>query len=86
MNPITRNYIVDGIMAVSFVLCGGTGILRMYAYASWMRQVHDISGIVLVLMVLLHLILHRAWIFSMTRNFFRKKETAKPQEDEKQHE
>jgi hypothetical protein len=42
--------------------------------ASTLSKIHDISGIVLGLLVFSHLVLHRRWIVAMTKSTFPRKE------------
>jgi hypothetical protein len=43
---------------------------------------HDISGLAMGLLVLLHIILHFKWMINMTKNLFKRKEDKKEVEDE----
>ncbi|MBW2992268.1 DUF4405 domain-containing protein [Candidatus Woesearchaeota archaeon] len=78
------NYFVDLGMGIAFVLVACTGIIKFPGLLRslgvdtlnmpW-RQIsliHDWSGIVLAAFVLAHLIIHRKWIISMTKGFFKK--------------
>jgi hypothetical protein len=76
MNKAKINYLVDLGMAIAFVLVAVTGILKFPAFGGKVRDymlLHDWAGIALAAFVLLHLILHRQWIISMTKNFFKRK-------------
>jgi len=76
MNKPLLNYFIDLGMAVSFVLVAVTGILKLPALNGRTRDfmlLHDWSGIVLAVFVLLHLILHWNWIKCMTKNCVFKK-------------
>ncbi len=84
MNPAKLNYIVDAVMAIVFGVVAITGILKLPVLHSIYRtlptkimtQMHDISGVLLVILVAIHLILHWNWIVCMTKSFFKKeKET-----------
>jgi cytochrome b subunit of formate dehydrogenase len=37
-----------------------------------LRDFHNYSGIVLIIIILIHIILHFDWILNMTKSFFRK--------------
>jgi hypothetical protein len=78
-------YIVDVLMAVSFLTCSITGVVKfpglLHSIHINPRRlpmdlftiVHDWSGIVICLLVLVHLILHWKWIVHMTKTTFEKK-------------
>jgi len=73
-------------MAVSFIICFITGIFKfpgitnyfriiyMTISASQMARIHDWSGFIMGLTVLIHLIVHWKWIVVMTKNIFKKNE------------
>jgi cytochrome b subunit of formate dehydrogenase len=79
MEKEDANYWVDVILAVSFLLVGITGIIKLksvmnYFGLEWqspiiqlLSRIHDWSGIVLILFVLIHLILHYVWIIAKTK-------------------
>ena len=76
--------LVDIAMAIAFLLVGLTGILKMpqffgffsgilsYINFGLMSKIHDWSGVVLVLLILMHLCLNWNWIRSMILCTFRK--------------
>jgi cytochrome b subunit of formate dehydrogenase len=78
-------YIVDVGLAVSFILCFITGVIKFPGFLRAigatrvvlpMRDltlIHDWSGILLGLLVLVHLVLNYRWIITMTRQIFGKK-------------
>ncbi|MBN1386424.1 DUF4405 domain-containing protein [Candidatus Woesearchaeota archaeon] len=82
MNRAKLNYFVDLLLAISFFLVFFTGLIKFLAVKfgiifGWVdfriiNPVHDLSGVVMGLLVLVHLILHWGWIAAMTRSFFRR--------------
>jgi cytochrome b subunit of formate dehydrogenase len=78
-------YIVDVGLAVVFLLNVLTGILKFPSLTSYFKfifrsissynlaLIHDWSGLVLVLLVLIHLILNFRWIVGMTKSIFKRK-------------
>jgi len=73
------NYIIDVIMLVVGSIVAITGILKLPVLRSLYRtlptrtitQMHDVSGVVIVVLVIIHLILHWKWITCMTKSFFK---------------
>lgn len=88
------NYWVDVGLVIAFIVSMVTGIIKwpglfrtlgLSHQALPMYEIstaHDISGLVMILLVLLHIILHFKWMIGMTKNLFRKKEEQKEVEDE----
>jgi TRAP-type uncharacterized transport system fused permease subunit len=75
MNRAKLNYIVDVGLAISFAIVAVTGILKFPALGGRMRDyvpLHDWSGIIMAVLVLIHLVLHWNWIVAMTKSFFKK--------------
>ena len=85
MDKTKLNYWIDVGLLISFLGAGITGIIKLKAIATqlgleWgdplmktLSTIHDWSGIVMVLLVLVHLILHWDWIVCETKNIFSKK-------------
>ena len=85
MHRATLNYLIDLGLFISFLCVAITGILKMpglvqnlgisYGHIPFnvITPLHDISGVVMSLLVLVHLVLHWHWIVGMTKNFFKKK-------------
>ena len=83
------NYIVDFFAFVSFLITAVTGLVIFVFLPSGVRQgrlqefagiskgtwgfLHDWAGILLIILVMVHLVLHREWIAGMTKNFFKAK-------------
>jgi hypothetical protein len=89
MNKPKINYIVDFVSFIVFLIVSVTGLVLFFFLPSGVRQGiyqefigirkylwlnwHSIAGFIIIFLVLIHLILHRKWIVSMTKNFFRKR-------------
>lgn len=88
------NYWVDVGLVVSFIISLITGIVKWpglfrdlgLSYAglpmNLISKAHDISGLAMGLLVLLHIILHFSWMINMTKNLFKRKDRQKEVEDE----
>ena len=88
------NYWVDVGLVIAFIVSMVTGIIKwpglfraiglshkalpMYEIST----AHDISGLAMVVLVLLHIILHFKWMINMTKNIFKRKTMQKEAEDE----
>jgi cytochrome b subunit of formate dehydrogenase len=78
-------YFVDIGLAISFISVAVTGILKFPGLTKYftsiyrvitpfyMARIHDWSGVVMSLLVLIHLVLDWKWIVAMTKSFFKKK-------------
>ena len=85
MHRAQIKYIVDVGLAVSFLLCFITGVIKFPGFIRAigfthrvlpMRDltlIHDWTGILMGLLVAVHLILNYRWIITMTRQIFGKK-------------
>lgn len=86
MEKPLRNYIVDSLMIISFLVTAITGLVIFFFLPSGVRQgaflriarrtwsvAHDWSGIIFIILVIVHFILHWNWVVSMTKNAFSKK-------------
>jgi hypothetical protein len=79
------NYFIDCGLIITFLLAFITGFIKipeltwlfrdvfLVVPASTLSKIHDISGIVMGLLVLAHLVLHWNWIVAMTKSTFGKK-------------
>lgn len=77
------NYFIDIGLAVTFLLAFITGIFKWPSLVRWfgwsassyrvMTFIHDWSGLIMSLLVLVHIILHWRWIVVMSRKIFKKK-------------
>ena len=78
MNKAKLNYFIDLGLFISFLLVFVTGIIKFPPfglkdfYFQNINKIHDLSGIAMGVLVLIHLILHWSWITSMTKSFFKK--------------
>ncbi len=92
LNKLKINYLIDLGLAASFFVVFITGLIKwpglikvigVDAYKSLhfsnISHLHDWSGLVMGILVLIHLVLHWKWIVSVTKSFFvrKKKETTK---------
>jgi hypothetical protein len=81
MNRTIMNYLIDMLMLASALLCTLTGIikwpdlLRTLGVSSQslpmelVSAVHDGSGLVVVLLAIVHIAMHRKWLALMTRSY-----------------
>jgi hypothetical protein len=79
MNMQVVRYCVDLSMGIVFLICFVTGLfkftllMRMLGLTgvvmplALMSDIHDWSGVLLGIVVVVHLILNRGWILSMTK-------------------
>jgi hypothetical protein len=90
MEKVKINYFVDIFMGISFVVSAITGLIIFFFIPSGVKHgslqeflgfekyiwtnIHNWSGLLMILLVLLHLILHWNWIVCITKTFFVKKE------------
>jgi cytochrome b subunit of formate dehydrogenase len=90
MNKTKVNYAVDAIALVSFLVTAVTGLAMFFFMPGGVRQgrvqqflgiqkgtwtgVHDWAGIVVIVAVLIHVILHWNWIVCMTKSFLKSSE------------
>ncbi len=80
MEPNYRNYAIDISILVSFLACAITGIIKWPGILAslsldpaslpmqQMTILHDWSGLVMVLLIFVHFILHLGWLVAMTRS------------------
>lgn len=83
------NYIVDFLMTLSFIVTALTGLIIFFFLPSGVKQgsyqtflgiikgtwsvVHDWSGIVLIILIMVHFILHWNWLINITKIIFSNK-------------
>ena len=85
MNRLKINYWIDVGLAISFFICFITGLIKwpglikvigVSAYktiqTSNISMLHDWSGLIMGLLVIIHLALHWKWIVCVTKNMFKK--------------
>ena len=88
MNRTKLNYWIDVGLAISFFVCFITGLIKWpglikvigtsaYKVLSFrnISQLHDMSGLVMGLLVIVHLALHWKWIVCVTKSIFKRKES-----------
>jgi cytochrome b subunit of formate dehydrogenase len=84
------NYIVDFFMTISFIITAISGLVIFFflpegikrggyqQFMGIMKQnwilIHDYSGIIMLVLVIVHFLLHWNWIVCMTKSFFQKKQ------------
>ncbi len=86
MNRAKLNYWIDVGLAISFFTCFITGLIKWpglikligtsaykILHIENISLLHDWSGLIMGLLVLIHLALHWKWIVSVTKNIFGKK-------------
>lgn len=76
---VQQKYYVDVALAISFLVCFVTGVMKLPGFVRFFHRaaidmptdvitgLHDGTGILLGLLVLIHLFLNRRWIVSVTR-------------------
>ncbi len=79
LNMQLVRWMVDLAMGVAFLFSAVTGTIKFLVLqqvagfseivlpVALMSEVHDRAGIVMAVLILVHLVLNRAWILSMTR-------------------
>ncbi len=90
MSRTKLNYWIDVGLALSFFACFFTGLIKwpglvkiigVSAYKTLhfrnISLIHDLSGLIMGLLVLIHLVLHWKWIVCVTKNIFRNKSNKK---------
>ena len=85
MEKAKINYFVDVLMGIAFISVVVTGVFKFPGLTKYfisiyqiitpltMARIHDWSGVIMSLLVLIHLILHWKWIVVMTKNIFKRK-------------
>ncbi|NOQ37276.1 DUF4405 domain-containing protein [archaeon] len=84
MNRTKLNYWIDVGLALSFFICFITGLIKwpgaikiigVSAYKALhvpnISMLHDWSGLIMGLLVLIHLVLHWEWIVCVTKSIFK---------------
>ena len=78
MDKIKINYAIDALLAISFLVMAVTGVIKHFTLFGFRRAdlmlPHDISGIIFVVLAIIHLALHYNWIIAVTKNLFKKKD------------
>ena len=88
VSRLKTNYLIDLILTTLFFVVAGTGIFMYFLIppgiprgqyvvyigltkATWI-WIHSRAGILIVILIVVHLILHSQWIIRTTKSFFRK--------------
>ncbi|MBP1908794.1 DUF4405 domain-containing protein [Methanolobus bombayensis] len=90
MNKSEVNYYTDIVLTILFIAVAITGFILYLAIPSGVQRgryqefigitkatwtlIHNRTSILLTLFTGLHLLLHKKWIFCMTKNMFKKSE------------
>ena len=61
-----RNYLADIVLIIASVVCIFTGLF----FNSTLRFAHEMSGYLMILLILVHLFLHLPWIETTTKSIF----------------
>lgn len=79
MNKNELNYWIDIGLVISFFICFVTGVIKFRdlwlklgidssnLYFKSINSLHDLSGMILGMLVIIHLILHWKWLIVMTK-------------------
>jgi len=86
MNKAKINYFIDIGLGLSFIICFITGIIKwpglirligVNAYRNlnirFLSTLHDFSGLIMGILVIIHIVLHWKWIVSMTKSMLNTK-------------
>lgn len=87
MNRLKINYLVDLLMVIAFLITAISGlILFLFLPGGFPRAgqqlclaitrrgwivIHNFAGVIVIILVLLHLILHWNWIIQVTKSWFK---------------
>ena len=82
MNKAHLNYFIDLLMLIVGSIVAITGVLKLPILHSIYRtlptqtltKLHDVSCVIIIILVIIHLVLHWTWIVSMTKSFLKKKD------------
>ncbi len=80
-------YLVAILLTISFVLCAVSGfifnflgpspLLYLFGPGARLTFFHTITGVAVTILAVLHIILHRKWLISMTKKYSKKGKTEK---------
>lgn len=87
MNKQKTNYIIDLLALVSFIIAAISGLVIRFFMPSGVRQgrlqeflgiqkgvwleIHDWAGIILIVLIVIHFILHWDWVVCMTKSMLK---------------
>lgn len=88
MNKSKLNFVVDFLAFISFLVAAKTGFIILFFLPSGVRQggyqeffgitkstysaIHNWAGVILIILVIIHIILHWQWIVCGIKNLFKK--------------
>jgi len=74
MNKLKINYILDILLGISFIIVAITSIILFFRLAPKyvVVEIHNLSGIIFIVLSLIHIILHFNWFIRVTKNMFTK--------------
>ena len=84
MDRSRLNYFIDLGMAISFIAVFITGIIKFPEFSRFffvrnrilhmyqITLIHDYSGLIFGILVIVHFVLHWKWIVTMTKGSFKK--------------
>ncbi len=89
MNKAKLNFLIDFLAFLSFFVTAITGLVIFFFIPPGIRQgryieflgvqkqvwsqIHNYAGLLMILFVLIHIVLHWKWIKSMTKDLFKKR-------------
>jgi len=89
---VKLNYFIDSLLAVSFFVVAATGLIIFFFLPEGVRRggcqeflgiikqnyinIHNWSGILFIILVAVHLVLHWQWIACITRSLLKKNEVS----------
>jgi hypothetical protein len=76
MDRLKLNYWIDILLTFSFLIVMITGIIKipvlnLVSRNSILTPIHDLSGIIMSVLVIIHLVLHWKWLVVMTKKMFK---------------
>ncbi|MEI8364654.1 MAG: DUF4405 domain-containing protein [archaeon] len=72
MNKTKINFLIDVLLGISFIVVAITSIILFFKLAPkyTILQLHNISGMIFILLSLIHIGLHFNWFLCVTKSFF----------------
>lgn len=85
---LAYNIIIDALIALSFIVCGLTGIyfffagehpVRTFLFSTFVwDMLHTWSGVVMIMTIILHFTLHWKWVVNITKKVFARFKKSEP--------
>jgi predicted ferric reductase len=88
MDKNKLNFVVDFLALISFLVVAKTGLIILFFLPDGVRQgryqeffgitkstysdIHNWAGVILIILVIIHVILHWQWIVCSIKNLFKK--------------